>query len=139
MKPFEDDNYTGRNRDGLHPNVPVRLLTASSIIGDKVFNSKDENMGKIKDIMLDIEYGRIEYVIIEFGGFLGLGEKFFAIPFNALQVDPKRQAFIFDQDRKVLEKAPGFDKHHWPETNDHTWQEAQSYWGDFMGPNTGGF
>lgn len=139
MKNFENDNLTGHNDDGLHPNMPLRLLTATSIIGDKVYGQDDEHLGKIKDIMIDVKQGVIEYVIIEFGGFLGLGDKYFAIPYDALHVDSKRRAYVLNQKKEVLEKAPGFDKNHWPETNDHNFELSSSYWGDFMGPNVGGF
>jgi sporulation protein YlmC with PRC-barrel domain len=120
-----EENLTGKNKEGTHPNVPLRFLTASSIIGDKVYNDKNEHMGKIEDIMLDITTGKIEYVVIEFGGFLTIGEKYFAIPFNLLKVDPERKAFIFNQSKEMLEKAPGFDLNHWPETNFHA---EEKYW-----------
>jgi sporulation protein YlmC with PRC-barrel domain len=134
---LERDNMTGENHTGKRPNTPVKFLTATSIIGDDVYNNLDENLGKIKDIMVDIESGAIEYVVVEFGGFLGIGEKYFAVPFGALAIDPKRHAFILGQKREVLEKAPGFDKDHWPETNSHEWHASSAYWGSFMGPNTG--
>ena len=133
------DNASGENHEGRHANTPLRYLTASSIIGDKVYNGHDEKLGEIKDIMIDLQEGKIEYLIIEFGGFLGIGEKYFAIPFKLLEVDSEKDAFILDQKKEVLEKAPGFDKDHWPETNSHDLQQSYTYWGGFMGPNTGGF
>jgi len=137
MKQYENDNVTGVNDSGSLANTPVKFLTATSIIGDKIYNDEEEHLGQIKDIMLDIRSGKIEYVIIEFGGFLGLGDKYFAVPFRALTLDPDRQAFILPQSREVLKDAPGFDKNHWPETNAHGFESSNSYWGGFMGPNTG--
>ena len=137
METYELDNQTGVNHAGLFPNMPVKFLTASSIIGDKVLNRAGENMGKIKDIMIDLSSGMIEYVVVEFGGFLKMGEKFFAIPFRLLKVDAKEEAFILEQSKETLEKAPGFDKDHWPETNSHGYRSSSDYWGSFMGPNTG--
>jgi sporulation protein YlmC with PRC-barrel domain len=136
-KELEQENLTGENSTGKRPNTPVRFLTATTIIGDKVYNNLNENMGEVKDIMLNVENGNIEYVVIEFGGFLGIGEKFFAIPFKALTLDTERHAFILGQKKEVLENAPGFDKDHWPETNSHTMATTHAYWGSFMGPNTG--
>lgn len=129
------ENMTGENHEGRHPNN-ARFLTASSVIGDKVENPKGENLGYIKDVMLDIQYGKIEYVVMEFGGFFGLGEKLFAIPFSALKLNPPKQSFIVNWDKETVEKAPGFDKNHWPETNKH-FEDVNTYWGSFMGPNTG--
>lgn len=94
-------------------------------------------MGKIKDIMLDINEGKIDYVVIEFGGLFGIGDKYFAVPFKALTIDTSRHMFILNQSREVLKNAPGFDKAQWPDTNSHELQSSSVYWGGFMGPNTG--
>lgn len=134
---LQRDNMTGENHAGNNANKPVKYLTASTIIGDRVYNREDETLGTIKEIMLDVRQGSIEYVVIEFGGFLGMGGKLFAVPFAALLLDTDRHAFILDRDRDVLENAPGFDKDHWPETNSQTMRETATYWGGFMGPNTG--
>ena len=87
--------------------------------------------------MIDVETARIEYVVVELGGFLGLGERFFAIPYPLLKVDGKNQCFILHQEKAVLMDAPGFDKDHWPETNTHMFDSSGGYWGGFMGVNTG--
>jgi sporulation protein YlmC with PRC-barrel domain len=138
MKNFDSDNLSGENHAGMHPNSPLKFLTASSIMGDKVVNAGGEHLGGIKDIMIDITSGKVEYVVIELGGFLGIGEKYFAIPFGLLEVDPDKERFILNQTREALDSAPGFDKDHWPETNSHALDNSTVYWGGFMGANTGG-
>ncbi|MEO8111618.1 MAG: PRC-barrel domain-containing protein [Ginsengibacter sp.] len=125
MDILQNENLTGVNQEGKHPNVPLKYLAATSVIGDKVHNAQDEHLGKIADIMIEIATGKIEYVVIEFGGFLTIGQKYFAIPFSLLQVDPAKKAFLLDQPKEKLEKAPGFDMSHWPETNFHA---EESYW-----------
>jgi hypothetical protein len=75
---------------------------------------------------------------MDFGGFLGIGEKFFAIPYRLLAINTNEHAWVLDQAKEVLEAAPGFDKDHWPKTNSHEFDRSGAYWGDFMGPNTGG-
>ena len=112
------------------------LLTASSIIGEKVQNHAGEHLGEIKDIMLNISTGAIRYFVIEFGGFLGIGEKYFAIPYKLLEYDRRKGIFILNQKRETLVNAPGFDKDHWPETYGHS-EHVDYYWGDFMGVNVG--
>lgn len=124
---FEKDNLSGENKGPLLPNQMGRYLTASSLEGDKVVNSLGEHLGEIKEIMLDLESGKIDYIVVEFGGFLGLGVKYFAIPFRLLKLDAANRRFVFDQTREVLEKAPGFDMDHWPDTNLH-FDEVHSYW-----------
>jgi len=131
MSVLEKENLTGINQEGTHPNRPLKFLTATSIIGDKVYNGKGEHMGAIEDIMIDINRGLIEYVVIKFGGFLTINEKYFAIPFELLTVDPAKKAFILDQSREILEKAPGFDMSHWPETNLHA---EKTYWNFVTSP-----
>ena len=138
MSKFDEDNQTGKNHSGPHSNSPTKFLTATSIIGDKVVNPQGDKLGSINDLMIDLQFGKIEYVVIELGGFLGIGEKFFAIPFHLLTLDAKNQKFILNQLKETLEKAPGFDKDHWPETNIHMYEPANTYWGEFMGVNTGG-
>lgn len=133
---LEKENATGHNQLGPNANRPVHLLASTSIVGDKIVNKTGENIGKIKDIMINIKEGKIQYIIIEFGGFIGLGEKLFAVPFPALKLNAKEQNFILDVEKTFLETAPGFNPEHWPETNSHYF-DVTSHWGSFMGPNTG--
>ncbi|MBT1701797.1 PRC-barrel domain-containing protein [Chryseosolibacter indicus] len=116
---YEVDNKTGINHEGQQPNIPVRRLTATSIIGDRVENYSGEDLGTINNLMVNVQTGGIEYAVIEFGSFIGIGGKLFAIPFQELQVDPKRQIFLLNRDKDYLKQSPGFDKDHWPDTNDH--------------------
>jgi sporulation protein YlmC with PRC-barrel domain len=132
---LNNENNSGHNELGPNANRPVRILTATSIIGDKVLDKKGENIGKIKDIMISIGDGKIEYIIMEVGGFMGIGEKLFAIPFSKLNLHPVDVNFVLDINRKSLEDAPGFDPTHWPETNSH-YLDVDAYWGSFVGPHT---
>lgn len=127
MNQFSEDNLTGVNHEGSTANIPLQYLTASSIIGDKVRNLQEEDMGEIKDIMIDIATGKIDYLVIEFGGFLGIGVKYFAVPFHVLTVDTAQEGFIFNQPKEILENAPGFDKDQWPNTNNHM-ERVYNYW-----------
>ncbi len=138
MSTLTEENRTGVNQEAPYANRPVQYLTASSLMANKVFNRKDEKLGEIKDFMIDVTNGKIDYAIIEFGGFLGIGEKFFAVPFSLLELDTKNETFVLDQSKEVLEKAPGFDKDHWPKTNSHAFTPTYTYWGGFMGQNVGG-
>lgn len=137
-KDLNMDNMTGKNNSGASSNKPLRRLAASSMIGDHVINREGESLGKIHDMMIDLKQGNIEYVVIEFGGFLGMNQKFFAVPFNALSIAKEhRHSFILDESRESLKRYPGFDKDHWPETNLHKVSSGNSDYGGFMGANTG--
>jgi sporulation protein YlmC with PRC-barrel domain len=98
------------------------VLSTSSITGDAVRNVKGEDLGVIKDLMVDLNNGQIVYAVLSFGGFLGLGDKLFAVPFSALKVCPDEHKFELDIDKENLQHAHGFDKDNWPDMADRTWQ-----------------
>ena len=94
------------------------LLSASSLSSDNVYNRQDEKLGSVKDFMLDLSTGNIAYAVLSFGGFLGVGDKLFAVPWEALDVDTENKRFVADISEEHLEDAPGFDKDNWPSQPD---------------------
>lgn len=90
------------------------LSSASSLTGHDVVNRAGETLGEVQDIMLDLAHGTVAYAVMSSGGFLGIGERLFAIPWRALQLDPERKAFVLDVERSHFDKAPGFESTHWP-------------------------
>jgi sporulation protein YlmC with PRC-barrel domain len=92
-----------------------QVLQATKVIDNKVLSRAGEQLGNLKDLVIDLEDGRIAYAVLSFGGFLGRGDKLFAIPWEALILNPKDQTFILDVEKEVLQEAPGFDKDHWPD------------------------
>lgn len=127
-KTYEVDNRTGVNHEGNLANSPVRRLTATSIIGDKVENLEGEGLGKIDNLMINIFTGDVEYAVIEFGSFLGMGGKLFAVPFKELHINSDKEVFVFNRDKEYLKKSPGFDTSHWPDTNDHYFESVNTYY-----------
>jgi sporulation protein YlmC with PRC-barrel domain len=94
------------------------VLSATTVIGDQVVNPQGENLGKIEEVMLDVNDDRIAYAVLSFGGFLGIGDKLFAVPWRALRLDPENHQFILDESKERLQNAPGFDKDDWPDMAD---------------------
>jgi hypothetical protein len=92
-----------------------------TVIGSKVVNIQNEDLGKIEDLVIDAGAGRIAYAVLSFGGFLGMGEKYFAMPWNAFYFDLKENRAVLNADKKLLESAPVFDKDNWPNFADSTW------------------
>ena len=125
---YDTDNSTGYNHEGEMANTPLERLTASSIIGDSVENPQGEKLGSIDNLMINVNKGTVEYAVMEFGAFLGIGGKLFAIPFTELRINPEKRIFVLDRDREFLEKLPGFDDKHWPDTNDHYYNDVNMYW-----------
>lgn len=103
-----------------------RILSASTLTGDRVVNRQGEDLGKIDDLMIDFDRGRVAYAVLSFGGVLGVGDKLFAIPWEALSLDTAEKRFVLGIDKTLLERAPGFDKNHWPDMADPAWG-AQLY------------
>ena len=98
-----------------------RVLSASTLAGDSVKNPAGEDLGEVDEIMIDIPTGKVAYAVLSFGGFLGMGNKLFAVPWSALRVDEDSKNFILDVDRNKLENAPGFDQNDWPDMADPAW------------------
>lgn len=115
--------------------MTTNLLSSSSMMGTNVTNRAGDNLGDIKDIMIDPSSGNVAYVVVSFGGFLGIGDKYFAIPMEAFQIDRTNENFILDVDKAKMENAPGFDKDNWPTTADrqfltdiHSHYGYKPYW-----------
>lgn len=108
-----------------------RVMSASSMVKDYVRNRMDEEVGSIKEIMIDVPTGRVAYAVLAVGGFLGMGERLFAIPWNTLTLDEDRQCFVMDVDKHRLDNAPGFDKNNWPDMANDSWSTSvNTYWRD---------
>ncbi len=118
-----NQKYSGK------PGPGPDLMGADTLIGDSVYNATGEDLGDIKEIMLDMHTGRVAYAVLSFGGFLGIGEKLFAVPWSALKLDTVQKAFVLDASREQLRNAPGFDKDDWPDMSDPTWiQSVNSFY-----------
>jgi hypothetical protein len=105
-------------------------MDADTLIGDSVVNAAGEDLGEMKAIMVDVESGRIAYAVLSFGGFLGMGNKLFALPWSAFTLDAGEKRFIMDIAKERLDHAPGFDKDHWPSMADASWaRKLHEYYG----------
>lgn len=106
------------------------IMAASTLDGDKILSTDGEEVGKVKTIMLDVQTGRIAYVVMSSGGFLGIGDKLMAIPWNALTLDTTRKCLLLALSSERVKNAPGFDKDHWPAMADRTWATSlHQYYG----------
>ncbi|WP_116124904.1 PRC-barrel domain-containing protein [Lewinella sp. IMCC34183] len=106
------------------------ILSSTSITGTNVTNAKGENLGEIHDLMIDTDNGTVNYAVLSFGGFLGLGDKYFAVPFEAFSVNTTTEKWVLNVTKDRLENAPGFDKNNWPDTSNHSyWNDLYSHYG----------
>lgn len=122
-------NYENRDTYGMYKNENhtgpgPRLMGADTLNGNDVYNTAEEDLGDIKEIMLDVASGKVAYAVLSFGGVFGVGEKLFAVPWKALKLDTINKRFILDVSKERLENAPGFDKDDWPDMTDRSWVDS---------------
>ncbi len=105
--------------------VPVGRLTNRDVI-----DYTGHKIGDLDEVVLDMTTGCLDFAVVSFGGFLGIGEKHYLIPSQALHYDPEQGTFRMDVTRDQVEKAPGFTGTEWPNFNDETYmQSVFGYWG----------
>ena len=112
-------------------------LSAGTLKGDKARNPEGKELGHIEELVIDLNSGRVAYAVLASGGFLGVGDKYFAIPWDMLTVDTETKEVVVNVAEDILENAPGFDKDNWPDPSDHAWLSgiyshygSDPYWND---------
>lgn len=127
---YHDSDTLGIYKSSTDSGPGPLLMGANTLIGNDVCNHKDEDLGDIKEIMLDMRSGKVAYAVLSFGGILGLGKKLFAVPWAALTLDTKNKRFVLKVEKETLKDAPGFDKSSWPNMADAAWtRKIHSYYG----------
>lgn len=111
----------------------ARMVRASKLIGHSLVNSNNENVGSVHDIVMDGQSGKVRYVVVTYGGFLGIGNKLFAVPYEALKytsqpttnvlgADRYKHQLVLDVTKEQMEGAVGFDEDNWPDFYDTQFQ-----------------
>jgi sporulation protein YlmC with PRC-barrel domain len=113
-----------------------KVMAADTLEGDEIVDPSGEKLGTLEHIMVDVPSGRVAYGVLSFGGFMGMGDKLFAIPWRALSIDPENHRFVLNASKETLKDAPGFDKDRWPSMADERWAtqvhayyHVTPYWG----------
>ncbi len=106
------------------------VMAAETLAGDSVVNRDDEDLGTLEHVMIDVPSGTIAYAVLACGGVFGIGEKLFAVPWGAFTLDAGRQCFVLDVSKDRLDRAPGFDRDHWPAMGEPSWaRKIHDYYG----------
>ena len=121
-----ETNYVTRDKYGMYADSSSggpgpALMGADTLMGNDVYNNDGEDLGDIKEFMIDMSSGNVAYAVLSFGGMLGMGDKLFAVPWTALTLDTTNKRFTLNVSKETLKGAPGFDKDHWPSMADKTW------------------
>ncbi|MBI1890079.1 MAG: PRC-barrel domain-containing protein [Burkholderiales bacterium] len=117
-----------------------RQHRASKIIGTDVYDLQGKKIGEVRDVVLNPKQGNIDYAVVSFGGVMGVGSKYFAVPWNSLQATSDATRYMLNVDKDALKSAPGFDKNRWPDMANQQWKsEVDRYWQNRSGgTSTGG-
>ena len=102
----------------------ARFIPSVRLAQYDVVNKKGDDMGQVQTFVVDMREGLIAFALVSFGGFLGITDKWFAIPWAALKWHPETKKFILNMTENVLKEAPGMDKDKWLEEIDK-WQEEK--------------
>lgn len=106
------------------------VMSAATLDGDTVVSADGDDVGKIKEIMLDVRTGHIAYAVLASGGFLGIGGKLLAVPWAMLTLDTSHKRFVLSASSEQVKNAPGFDKDNWPAMADPNWANTvHAYYG----------
>ena len=106
----------------------AQVIAADWLEGGRVVNRAGEELGTVEEIMIDVQRGTVAYAVMSCGDLMG--DRLFAIPWSALTLDAGRHCFVLDAERSRFERAPGFDKDHWPSMADDRWAaEVHEFYG----------
>ncbi len=106
---MQDDIITSANATGTTSrDEPHRLIASDRVEGTAVYDRQGEKLGKIENFMVDKRTGRAEYAVLSFGGFLGIGDDHYPIPWSKLDYDPDKGGYVVDLDRDKLKAGPNY-------------------------------
>ena len=118
-------NTATRDNFGMYANSAMgpgpTLMSANTLLGNDVYNKDGEELGDIKEFMIDMASGKVAYAVLSFGGLMGMGNKLFAVPWAAMALDTANKRFTLNVPKDALKDAPGFNKDRWPVMSDRTW------------------
>lgn len=100
------------------------VVNVDNVIGVDVKNNQNEDIGEIEALMLDKMTGKVAYVVLSYGGFLGMGNKLFALPWEIFSYDASDECFKAPITKEQLKNSPGFDKDNWPDMSNKDWRAS---------------
>jgi sporulation protein YlmC with PRC-barrel domain len=92
--------------------------------GYKAQNNSGEDLGKIEEIVIDQDSGRVMYAVLSHGGFLHGGNRLVALPWQRLRMQDDQKKFLMNIDRETLHNAPHFERNNWPDMALPEWREG---------------
>jgi hypothetical protein len=106
-----------------------RLISSDKVDGTDVYSRDGDHLGTVHDVMIDKRTGQVEYAIMSFGGFLGIGESYHPLPWRTLSYDTKLGGYVVDVDRTRLDMAPRYTSSSLPDWSDRGYRSrVDEYW-----------
>jgi sporulation protein YlmC with PRC-barrel domain len=120
------DNDAHNYKQEVRIESPVKAINrAHNLIGMEIRNRNDEKLGEIKDLVIDLQSGKVAYATIASGGFIGVGEKLIAVPLSALTPSERSDKYlILDATKGELMDAPGIAQTNWPDYRNPNYNES---------------
>ena len=111
-----------------------RLIASDKVEGTAVYNRQGERLGSVYNFMVDKRSGHVEYAVLSFGGFLGIGDSYHPLPWKALTYDTGKGGYVVDLDKSRLEGAPSYTRSEVPDWGDPSFgRRIDDYYGPFPG------
>jgi hypothetical protein len=104
------------------------LIASNKVEGTAVYNRQGEKLGEVYNFMVGKRSGEVAYAIMSFGGFLGIGQKYHPLPWNALTYDTGKKGYVIDADKERLMEAPSYQAGEEPFTRPEYGQQVRDYW-----------
>ena len=126
-----DDTITTRagTANETSTESPHRLIASDRVEGTAVYDRQGEKLGRIENFMVDKVSGRSEYAVMSFGGFLGIGDDHYPIPWSKLTYEPEQGGYVVDLDREKLKDGPKFRAGEEPQFDRDYDQRVYDYYG----------
>jgi hypothetical protein len=113
----------------LQANETGRLISSEKVDGTAVYNLQGQRLGSIHHLMIDKFSGHVEYAVISFGGFLGIGESYHPLPWRTLTYSTNLSGYRVDLDTARLERSPRYTMSDPPDWSDRDYREKiDDYW-----------
>jgi hypothetical protein len=106
-----------------------RLISSDKVDGTDVYSRAGDHLGTVHDVMIDKRTGQVEYAIMSFGGFLGIGESYHPLPWRTLTYDTGMGGYVVDVERTRLDLAPRYTSSSMPDWSDRGYRSRiDEYW-----------
>ena len=118
-------------------NLSKNIVRTRDVIGKKINGANQETLGKVEELVLDKLTGQVRYAVVAYGGFMGIGSEFYAVPWDSFGYCTDQDVFNVNFNKDDLKTAPGFNKDSWPDFADILWSNStHEFYNHFVYPKS---